>query len=992
MKKKAIKIAAASAVAASAFVAAAPVQTDAATNVALEVSKAVTQMKKAYHTYSDVTATGKFADIADVYKEYNAAKVAYNNAKALATKSGGAQKEAYLAQLEVTYDDYIAKRVVTYIDAYNYATALDAKREALAKALTDKDWNAAEKLYHEISYELKTRTVILHRVYGESTRELLVKAFKQAAQDLRDSQAVNITVKMYADVATKKVAEKDVEGAKAAIAKIDEFLGKVDKDSEFGKYLIAEVAKVKTQYDALVNPKVEAVSALNLKQVAFSFNKAIDKATVVPGNFTFDGKALSGSDKVALAADGKTVVLTLATPVANQTTKSVTVKGVKDTAGVAIADYKADVRFADFTAPSVTGVTSAGPDKFKVTFSEPVKTLEGNPTVLAAGSFSVNNGQYFVKSATVTALNEVTVELYSTLANGEYDVTVKDVQDLAGFKIADTTLKLTQVADTTAPTVAKVVEASPTKLVLEMTEDVSFVNEATAKDNIYHTNLSNKASKVEISGKTVTITFADNLAMPKGTAYVVIEKDVFKDGWGNKNAKYEAGVSVTVDAIKPVISKAEATKDNELKVTFSEEVTSATATAAANYTLLDSTGKAVSGVTLTPKLSSDGKVVTIDLSSSLSGGVYSLVVEKVKDVAGNEIDKAQVNVSVTDTTAPTVSKGTLYANELVKITFNEAMATSGAGSVLDLGNYRVGSMYLSGTNAKVSLTDSGKAVLLDLSGVANLEVKAGDKITVGKVADASGNFINAFATEVTLEEAAKVSISKVEAIDTKTIKVTLNDTLSKFNQEDFVLYEGADAKGPGYYTSVTFANVDGKGVITYTLANALDTDATEAGASKDKISVKTIASPTSENSFGVKVGGNLSSVAADKIVAVVEKKTVNSKEVYDVHAAGATINATDDTIVDKAGDVVTFTVNFSEDLEPATISKLSFAVDGFTVSSIGLLEGDNSKVVITATANADNTNVLASNIKQVMDIADLNKIIVKSGGSWAVATTAAVTQ
>ncbi|WP_197198989.1 hypothetical protein [Cytobacillus firmus] len=52
-KKKAIKLAAASAVAASAFVAAAPAQTDAASNVAVEVSKAVTQMKKAYHTYSD---------------------------------------------------------------------------------------------------------------------------------------------------------------------------------------------------------------------------------------------------------------------------------------------------------------------------------------------------------------------------------------------------------------------------------------------------------------------------------------------------------------------------------------------------------------------------------------------------------------------------------------------------------------------------------------------------------------------------------------------------------------------------------------------------------------------------------------------------------------------------------------------------------------------------------------------------------------------------
>ncbi|GAE48303.1 S-layer protein precursor [Mesobacillus boroniphilus JCM 21738] len=222
MKKKAFKVATASAIAASAFVAAAPAQTDAASNVAVEVSKAVTQMKKAYHTYSDITASGEFQDLTVVYKEYNAAKVAYNNAKALVKQAGGSMQAAYEAQLDVTYNDYIAKRVITYIDAYNYAVTLDAKRESLEAALTAKNWDAAEKLYHEISYELKTRTVILDRVYGKTTRELLRGEFKADAQDARDSIAVEVTVKMALDVAAKELAEKDLSAAKAALDKAAE--------------------------------------------------------------------------------------------------------------------------------------------------------------------------------------------------------------------------------------------------------------------------------------------------------------------------------------------------------------------------------------------------------------------------------------------------------------------------------------------------------------------------------------------------------------------------------------------------------------------------------------------------------------------------------------------------------------------------------------------------------------------------------------------------
>lgn len=329
-KKKAIKLAAASAVAASAFVAAAPAQTDAASNVAVEVSKAVTQMKKAYHTYSDVTANGEFAPIADVYKEYNAAKKAYANAKALVNKAGGADKDKHLAALEDTYADFIAKRVITYIDAYNYATTLQDKQFALEDALKEKDWDAAEEQYHAISYELNTRTVILDRVYGKTTRELLRGSFKADAQAARDSIINEVSVKMYYDQIDALLEEGNLEEAEAKMKKIAEFVEKLDADTDFGAALLERVEDAKEKYNELAVPKVESVSAISATQAVVTFTGEIGE--VASTNFSIDN-GLSVIKAEVNADNKKEVKLTFNTNLTDRTDYKVTVNGVKSVSG-----------------------------------------------------------------------------------------------------------------------------------------------------------------------------------------------------------------------------------------------------------------------------------------------------------------------------------------------------------------------------------------------------------------------------------------------------------------------------------------------------------------------------------------------------------------------------------------------------------------------------------------------------------------------------------
>jgi trimeric autotransporter adhesin len=635
-------------------------------------------------------------------------------------------------------------------------------------------------------------------------------------------------------------------------------------------------------------------------------------------------------------------------------------------------------------------VKSVGPNAFKVTFSEPVDLT----TAQATASYSVNNGQYFVKSATRTSLTEVTVELYSTLATGEYDVKVSSVKDLAGFKVADTTLKLSQVEDKEAPTVTKVLEATPNKIVLEMNEDVSLTDatELNLYDNIYHTNATNTVSDITVEGKKVTLTFSDQKALPKGgTAYLIIEKDVFKDGWGNKNVQYASNVTVTVDTTKPTLVKAEATSDKVIKLTFSEDVEETISETPANYTVLDSTGKKVTNTFVAERSATDSKVVTLTTATALTGGSYSVAVENIEDLAKNVLDKVTQSVTLTDATAPTVNAAAvLYGDKnIIKVSFSEAMATTGAGSILELGNYIIDGKYLNTTKSKITVADNGKAVLIDYTDAAaagELTVTSGEELTVGKVADASGNFTTAFTTTVTATTATTIGISKVEATGTNTVKVYLTDALSKFEADDFVLKASATTLTPG---SVAFENVDGKGVITYTLqtADALGTNGKKA--SSDAITVETAAANiNSVNAFGVKVTASHATVtAADKIVATVEKWNHDNNDatatVYDVRA---TLTDGDNDGKADTTETVTIKVNYSEALDGDTLSKLAFTVEGFNVASVAL-DTDTSVVVITATAKVNDTALTtATTVTQVMNITDEVGNVILSGTAYKVST------
>lgn len=559
--------------------------------------------------------------------------------------------------------------------------------------------------------------------------------------------------------------------------------------------------------------------------------------------------------------------------------------------------------------PELLGAEQDGPSTIKVEFSEPV-----DPDTVDASNFEVDGGTYFIDNTSVEVEgNVVSFDLYTTIPEGEHTVTVKGVKDFAGYSVITSDTTFVASVDDAAPTVTKVVKATPEQVVVEFSEDISI--EDGTLSNFYHTNSGNAASHVEvINGNQLKLSFADS-NLPKGTAYLYIKKEVLADNWNNENEAIELVVSVEVDNTKPEVSKVESTDDQTVVLTFSEDIATGAETEA-NYTVLDATGEEVE-TTFTANLDSDE--VTLNFDEALPGSVYTVVVENLEDAAGNEINKVSKSFSVTDTTPPEVSDidtdtdtdtvvdGYLYASkQIVKIAFNEAMNSD---DLLDLDNYQyVNGKYLSSyDDVTATITDNGKAVLLDFSDEDTVTLSDGDDIIVGKVRDAAGNATESFATEVNLvnQDDAGISISEVALTGKKTLKVTLADALSSFEANDFSL-EDTDGAAVGT-ASVKFENVDGKGVITYTLTNEVDT------APADIFVVTADSDIGSKNAYGVAVAeGETSDAAADKI------------------APEFTAEFT---------DADTIELTFSEDVDSTTLSIHSFAVSGNTVTAYSFTDG-----------------------------------------------------
>ncbi|MFO1444349.1 hypothetical protein KDN24_14305 [Bacillus sp. Bva_UNVM-123] len=296
MKKKAIKLATSTAIAASAFVAGAPVnKADAAVNVD-QLVKAAEATAKVLQWSISTEGTADF--VTRPYTEYNAAKAANKAAKAEVAKLKGADKAVYEARL--LDSDLQIKRAQAYIDALTSGEKIVEKQANLQKAINATDLKNVQSSYHTLTAEIRKQAELLYRVYGQSTRDGILKKFKDPAEKLYRSVVNEVTVLDHVALVDKYTKEKAYDKAVDHVAKAE--------------YALKDVKQFKTELTKNLNDVVDAlplmvtsVSRINSTTIEVKFTKALDSAPV--SHFSFDKDVNVTTTK--LSDDKKTVTLTV---------------------------------------------------------------------------------------------------------------------------------------------------------------------------------------------------------------------------------------------------------------------------------------------------------------------------------------------------------------------------------------------------------------------------------------------------------------------------------------------------------------------------------------------------------------------------------------------------------------------------------------------------------------------------------------------------------
>lgn len=594
--------------------------------------------------------------------------------------------------------------------------------------------------------------------------------------------------------------------------------------------------------------EVASVEALNLAETKIQFTKDLDEKADNKENFTnfkVNKKAVKGIKKV----DNRTLILFHAN-VENGKTVKVEIKDVKDVAGDKLAKSTTDVKFLDTVLPTLEGAEVIGKDTIRLTFSEAMMDNNGLFNKKAFTITKENGSKVYLKNAVVAGKNnrQVDLKLLSSLKEEDYTIKVDtNVTDYAKFGLIDS-VTVSVEKDSEAPVVESYKDASQTSVTLVFDEDVE-KNGATA-DNFYHTNKSNKATSIKVSGKEVEVTFADDTKLPQGTAYLFVDKEVLKDLWGNKSDDIKVEIAIEEDNEAPIVESVEQGKGNKLiTVKFkAKDLNKTEAEKRSNYTVTDQDGKKVD--IASAKL--DGDKVTITLKKEVSGDV-TLTIKNLKDKENNKMDEEDFTLTLDDKNAPKFpAKMGLVAvagdeNYFLTIKFNESgrMAEEGEYSVLDKDKYQL--KYKDGTlkelkdieDAELTLKEDGKSV------VVTIPAKAAEKLTavsIARVADTEGNttanLVKTYTGALEIVLANLIKTESAKAVDKNTIEVTLGDKFDDIDFEDFKFTKnGSEAKVGS--TDVK-ENKDGKTVLVFTMENELTANPSGFNFVVDTQNTKTI--------------------------------------------------------------------------------------------------------------------------------------------------------
>lgn len=889
-KKKAIKIAAATAMAASSFAAVAPFTTEAAVNLDATVNNAVSVALQAHQAYTVPAKSGKLVDWHTVQSKLNTAKATYNSAVATINKNAGSKKAYYLGKLAS------ASKYMGYAQSYIIATDTAQKLHDQAKKVGGSTTvDAAKASYVGFPEAITAAQNKITSITADTvTKNLLVNLYFGYPKSLTKIVPAVIAANDSLKAAEEAVAKNDLTAAKT---NLDAYNAQLVNFKDSGANVVNVVKTYQTtvqgKYDtANAVPAVTSVSAINAKQLVVTFNKAVDADSVITTPGTTDtlqagvvavtrtssdahaadvAGALTNYD-ASLSEDGKTLTITAPATKFFKGNYDVAVKGVKTADGVTtLENFYNKFTIADTTAPTVTGVVyKPASDKFEVTLSEPIDSLTGE--VLRVNGAPVS----FDALAPGAVTNKLTFSRGSVAFGTNATLYIAGLQDGAGNLLSTYNGSVNVAKDTTALSVTSITQvsnqvarvtfnkklntASDTKILSGAGTDGLVV---TKPDGSVTTNyaIAQAAAAVNPDGNVYEITFNDATYTSSNTQNftVTFTKDGFTDVTGNTNALYTSTVTLNKDVAAPTVTSTKLSNDGKkIEVTLSEAFNSATI----NNQLvklrkdgaeLQSGLAGAEKVTAALKAGTNNVIeITTTEAAALNGdgtlkaGSYQVRFETGAFKDNNGVNVAAVNAQTVNVAAsPSNPLNVVLAQGAGNNTFT---VTAPAGQTfttasLTYTHFTVDGVYVS-ANSDITLDPTRTVITVKLPATDSSKISGSALFAVNGLTLESGSTLNNVTKTLAVTDNTAPTLLTAQLIGTNVIKLTFDENLGAFAPatadllvDDLQISNGA-VNYNGLVADAVIGSVNGKELVLTVTPGAGSNWATIVGSST--VTVKTL--------------------------------------------------------------------------------------------------------------------------------------------------------
>lgn len=731
-------------------------------------------------------------------------------------------------------------------------------------------------------------------------------------------------------------------------------------------------------------PMVTTIERYSLKEVALVVNVPLNEETVVKtenyelkSSYVYDLKVAN----VKYDQAQNKIILTFNQAVPQQTEVDLVIRDVKSLDGQLLTheDYRV-LDMTDLIPPGIEAVSALGNRTLKVVFSEPMMSLQDTQgttsttgkEVLASTDFIINKGNSIIRSVELQNFNkEAIIELYTDLPETSTIEPKSTVKDYASFNLlSDPSLypmSVKVVKDTVAPVVTGYEDLSATGVTLIWSEDIKVLNGLATQ--FYHSSanytVDSTVTSEKVDGNKLRLEFTRNF-IPSGRTIVIVGGNAIQDYSGNRNIIQQTQIELAPDTQSPyIVGNATPVSEQRVELVVSEPLNNREGQVQnrQNYRLMNSSGNDVSGLIGNVVYNSSANKIEVNFSEPLIGD-YTLSINNLMDYSGNLMGQGNYAFEMRDFTSPNSATWTarLYdaktSQQMIRIKFDEPMATDGKYSVMDVEKYTINGVSLDTLDEsllRMDMVDNDTTLEiyypgaivrggLDFYADVNKDKNTQDDVVLARVADANNNYIQPFSVVLDLESKGSLAIESASLIDQNVVEVIISDALIGVEMADFRI-EGPD--GVFGITAYEMSYQDNNKTIL-----TLKLDEQVVGDPGD-VTVQAV-NTNSVNRYGESLDTSAAPIPlSDKMAPFVVETTFDGSLMPHV------------TYTESTGVVV---IRFSEDINPKTVSLLSFSVSNYMVEDI-FVSGREVRIVI---ADEDRDRVQRfDSVTQNVEIRDL---------------------